>query len=115
MTLYRKAGPRKYEATALPDALRYFEVHDMLISATRYYIGRMTIQTCYWAQCLAKAWPEIPAGTRGVIRRDLEEAFRADDEARERGDRYKPLGYDCDRQSWDLVRQAWQTMEAQKA
>ena len=84
MKLHMKTGPRKYEETALPASLRYFEAHDMLISATRYYIGRMTIQACYWAECLAKAWPEIPAGTRGVIRRDIEEAFKDDDAARER-------------------------------
>jgi hypothetical protein len=112
MKLHMKTGPRKYEETALPASLRYFEAHDMLISATRYYIGRMTIQACHWAECLAKAWPEIPEGTRGVIRRDIEEAFRDDDAARERGDQYRPLGHDCDRSAWDKVRKAWQTMDA---
>lgn len=36
MKLHMKTGPRKYEETAMPASLRYFEAHDMLISATRY-------------------------------------------------------------------------------
>lgn len=35
MKLHMKTGPRKYEETAMPASLRYFEAHDMLISATR--------------------------------------------------------------------------------
>lgn len=115
MSLHRKIGPRKYEDTNLPDVLRRFEAHSMLIAATRYYTGRRTIGACDWADRLASAWPEIPEGTRAVIRRDLETEFKDDDEARARGDQYKPLGDDCDRQAWEKVRQAWQIMGVKNA
>lgn len=37
---------------------------------------------------------------RAVIERDLREALKRDDEARKRGDSYKPLGMDMDRAEW---------------
>ena len=87
--------------------LKHFESHDILISATRYYLGRRTIQAAYHARCLAKAWNDLPRGTQSVIRRDLEEAFEQDDAARAEGRDYKPLGMDCDRGEWELVRKQW--------
>lgn len=79
----------------------------LLIAATRYFTGRMTIATCAFADELGKAWPEIPEETRNIIKRDLEDEFRRDDEARARGDQHKPLGMDCDRAGWEKVRAIW--------
>jgi hypothetical protein len=94
------------------DHLKKFDPHSLLIAATRYYVGRMTIGSCAFAQELASAWPEIPEDTKGIIRRDLERDFDRDDEARKRGDEFLPLGADCDRAGWELVRAAW-SKEAQ--
>ena len=88
-----------------------FEPHCLLIAATRYYLGRMTISTCAFARDLAAAWPEIPEHTRSVLLRDIEDEFRRDDTARERGDEYKPLGMDCDRAAWQQVRNHWKNVE----
>jgi len=89
-----------------------FDPHMLLIAAVRYFTGRMTIATCAFARELAEAWPTIPEHTRQVIQRDLEEEFRRDDEARNAGQRkiYLPLGMDCDRKSWEKVREAWKKM-----
>ena len=84
-----------------------FDAHEMLIFATRYCTGRKTIAAASFARELAEAWPTIPAHTRNIIRRDLTDAFKDDDEARARGETYRPLGMDCDRQAWEAVRQAW--------
>ena len=87
--------------------LEAFDAHELLIFAARYCYGRKTIAAGAFARELAEAWPTIPAHTRGVIRRDLEQAFEDDDKARAEGSTYRPLGWDCDRQAWELVRQAW--------
>ena len=99
----RKAGRRLGAAPWLD----HFEPHMLLIAATRYFTGRMTIATCAFARELATAWPEIPEETRNIIKRDLEDEFRRDDEARKRGDQHKPLGMDCDREAWKQVRAMW--------
>lgn len=91
----------------MADHITRFDAHCLLIAAQRYYQGRQTIAAASFAQQLAEAWPTIPAHTRNIIRRDLEQAFKDDDEARARGETYRPLGMDCDRQAWELVRQAW--------
>ena len=87
--------------------LEAFDPHSLLIAAQRYYQGRRTIAAASFARELAEAWPTIPAHTRGIIRRDLEQAFEDDDMARAEGRTYRPLGMDCDRQAWEMVRQAW--------
>lgn len=75
--------------------------------AFRYYLGRMTIATCQFAHDLAKAWPLLPESTASMIRRELEEHFNRDDEARLNGSKYKPLGMDCDRAAWERVRRVY--------
>lgn len=106
-TIYRKQG-RRYVPVPELGALQHFDPHMLVIGATRYLTGRMTISACCFAQHeLASAWPHLAPGTRSCIQRDLEDEFRRDDEARERGDNYLPLGHDCDRAAWEFVRRAW--------
>jgi len=87
---------------------------DRLIHAAfRYYLGRMTIATCCFADDLAKAWPHLDKNVASMIRRELEEAFEQDDKQRSSGepDRmycHNTLGQDCDRAAWELVRAAAQ-------
>lgn len=88
--------------------LQHFEAHTLLIAATRYFMGRRTIAAGHFAQHeLAAHWDKIPEQTQRVIQRDLEEAFKSDDEARANGDSFRWLGDDCDRAAWDCVRQAY--------
>lgn len=79
----------------------------MAIAAVRYCLGRMTYITSDCSEWLLQQWPNIKPNARTVIRRDIEEAFARDDEAREAGDSYKPLGWDCDRAVWQKVRELW--------
>lgn len=113
--LYEKRGRRYIERPDLA-ALAHFDPHMLVIAAARYFAGRMTISTCFFAKHeLAKAWPKLLPGTRNAIRRDLEEEFRRDDEARARGDKHLPLGHDCDRAAWEHVRAAWLAHDAKDA
>jgi len=77
---------------------------DLVFWSFRYFVGRMTIATCSFAIDLASAWDLLDGHTRKSIERELEELFRQDDDARARGDEHLPLGMDCDRQHWELVR-----------
>ena len=91
----------------------------------RYFLGRMTITTCDFAERLARAWPTLNDKDRELIRRELDKAFAEDDEARADRDEklaaakteeerlnarmcYMPLGHDCDREAWEKVRRAYQ-------
>jgi len=80
----------------------------MAIAAVRYCLGRMTYITSDCSEWLIEQWPNIKPSAQAVIRRDIDEAFQRDDEARESGDAYKPLGWDCDRAVWATVRALWQ-------
>lgn len=74
------------------------------IGAFRYYCGRMTISVHSFCEALKENWDQLPERAKVVIQRDLDEIFERDDIARTRGGTYKPLGHDCDRESWESVR-----------
>ena len=76
----------------------------MAVAAFRYCRGRQTYIVSDCAGWLIEQWPNISETARKIIQRDLEEAFRRDDEARANGSDYKALGHDCDRQQWERVR-----------
>ena len=92
-----------------PNPLRHFDERELLIAAFRYYLGRMTISTCFFARGLARAWNELEEGTRGIIERELEETFKEDDKIRAslKPATWRPLGHDCDRAAWEEVRQQY--------
>jgi len=80
----------------------------MAVAAVRYSLGRMTYITNVCADWLITEWHNLPEEARQSIQRDVESAFREDDEARKRGDHFRPLGWDCDRYAWAKVRKLWQ-------
>ena len=87
------------------ELLKHFDLDDLVHSAFRYYLGRRTIATCAFARSLAAAWPLIAKHTREMIARELSQAYA--DAERYPNSQWKPLGDDCDRESWDLVRAAF--------
>ena len=85
---------------------------DLWLGATRYYLGRMSASVDSFCMLLIQEWLSLPMAVRGLIRRDVEEAFARDDY--QRAEQWlKPstsvyaLGHDCDRTSWSYVRQLW--------
>jgi len=84
--------------------LKHFDEVELLLGATRYYMGRRSYAVGSFCQNLANAWDELSPSLQKLIARDLEDEFRRDDEARENKSEYRPLGDNCDRQSWELVR-----------
>ena len=83
---------------------------DLVFWSFRYFLGRTTIQTCDCAERLIRLYPALSPHFRALIRRDLEEEFERDDDARSGGtcaSGYLPLGHDCDRAAWEKVRKLW--------
>ena len=85
----------------------------IVIGAFRYYLGRMTISVWAFGRWLEANWHKFDEGTRTIIARELEEAFRWDDEERKEEERSTPfglrLGHDCDRATWSRVRALYRT------
>lgn len=89
----------------------YLSAEELLIPATRYYLGRQTIATCAHADELAAQWGQIDPMRQSILRRDIEEAFRDDDRDRARNSIVLALGADCDRLAWEKVRKAWEASD----
>ncbi len=79
----------------------------MATAAVRYCLGRQSYIVGDCVDWLIGWWPSLSEGCRNVITRDVNEAFAKDDEARECGDTYRPLGMDMDRQQWERARALW--------
>jgi hypothetical protein len=86
----------------------------MVIGAFRYCLGRMTNVVKECADWICQNWDDLNDSVKAIIEREMEEEFRRDDRARERGgsigfgnilQKYiTPLGMDCDRAEWERVR-----------
>ena len=79
----------------------------MVVASVRYCLGRMTCVVSDCCDWLIEIWPTLTESTRNIVKRDIEDEFKRDDDARERGDEFKPLGWDCDRRQWERVRRLW--------
>lgn len=79
----------------------------VVVWAVRYCMGRMTYVSGECATWLVRHWHMLSAETRDCIRRDVDEAFEADDLARANGSTGTRLGWDCDRHEWSRVRRLW--------
>jgi hypothetical protein len=84
-----------------------FDVDDLIMSATSYYLGRRTALVSEHCERLVVAWPSLPEHVRDYIKRIVEEAFRRDDIARKNRTQILPLGENCDRSAWESVRECW--------
>jgi hypothetical protein len=89
------------------------ELHAVLINHTRYCLARRSYAVAECADLLKSKWSQIPVNTQTIIRRDIEEAIRDDDQTIKRRDD-KLAGADsitscyfsmdkCDRSSWDSL------------
>jgi hypothetical protein len=83
----------------------------LVIFAFRYALGRMSTAPSDVCDYLRANWASLDEPTRKLIQRELEAAFTEDDRHRadypEECQSGRPLGWDCDRYTWELVRQLW--------
>jgi len=81
----------------------------MVMAAVRYCLGRQSYIVGMCADWLIKWWPDIDESCKLTIKRDIEEAFKRDDESRARKYKaYHPLGMDMDRREWERARKLWE-------
>lgn len=92
---------------------RPWGMNDLMVTAAfRYCCGRQTYISGVCADWIIEQWENFAENARELIKRELEEEFARDDEARAEGRDYKPLGWDCDRREWERVRQLWTAQKA---
>ena len=84
------------------------------IAAFRYHLGRRTYAVSEFCEALIQNWKDVPEFAKVLIKRELEREFHADDRMRANGyqntkesEVILPLGDNCDRASWELVRSLW--------
>lgn len=92
-------------------SLQHFNVDDLIMSATAYYLGRTSAMVESHCDAVIAAWPDLSEQTQSFIRRIVDEAFcRHARLAEVRADSSwagRPLGHDCDQQAWQKVRNLW--------
>ena len=80
----------------------------MAVAAVRYCLGRSSCIASDCREWLPQAWPTLSESARNIIKRDIEDAFKADDESRaDKYNQYHRLGMDIDRAEWEKVRELW--------
>jgi len=104
--LYIKQG-RRYIPTTLAQQEAWGWHNLMVVAAFRYCLGRMTYISGVCADWIIAHWHNFPPNAQQLIHKELEEAFKRDDEARAGDFPIKELGWDCDRKEWEKVRALW--------
>lgn len=95
--------------------LQCFDLNDLVMSATAYYLGRMTHLVDSHCDAVVKAWTDLPTHVRDYIQRIVDEAFSRHEIVKTLGKDLGPLGNNCDRESWEKVRACWSKKTEGKA
>ena len=87
----------------------HFDIDDLIISTTRYYLGRSTISVSCFCDQLIDAWDNLPERVKRIVERDVESEFERT--SRETGVSGIPayIGHKCDHEKWEEVRSLWST------
>jgi len=67
-----------------------FDLNELIHAAFRYYLGRMTIAACAFADNLAVAAPALEKHTREMIIKEIKKAQKRE-----------VLGHACDIEAWE--------------
>jgi hypothetical protein len=86
----------------------YFDKSDLVFWAFRYMLGRQSYAVSDFAERLALSWNSLDKQVQQLIKKELDKAFLKDDETRALKCDYKTLGGDCDRNSWQKVKDAYE-------
>ena len=86
----------------------YFSKSDLVFWSFRYMLGRQSYAVSDFAERLALSWDTLDKRIQRLIQKELNEAFEKDDEDRALKRDYKSLGDDCDRRSWQKVKDAYE-------
>ena len=104
-------NPTRRNHAIEPVWLDYFDPHNLLVGATRYYLSGRSICACGFARELAAAWNDIPKHTQAALKRDIENELYHDSIVRKHAEKIGPLGHNFEREEWEKVRQAWEAMQ----
>lgn len=92
-------------------ALKHFNVDDLVMSTTAYYLGRSTAMVASHCESVIAAWPHLSSQAQDFIHRIVESAFTREARlAAVKADPSwagRPLGHESDRKAWMKVRNLW--------
>lgn len=95
------------EGSACNALLSCFDIDDLIMSSTAYYLGRRTILVDDFCRRLINAWPLLPDGVKQFVERIVEAEFSRETLVRQFQSDWTPFGDNCDRESWLNVRRCW--------
>ena len=72
----------------------------MIHQSFRYCLGRRSYAVGDWCDWFHANFDKIPNDEKAIIKQDLEWAIKRDNESRENGRDYHPLGDGMDRKRW---------------
>ena len=84
-----------------------FNHDDLIMSSTAYYLGRQTINVESHCQSIMRAWPRLSQNVREYIQRIVEDFFKRQEIVQSWQHDWNPFGGECDRESWQKVRECW--------
>ena len=79
----------------------------MAMAAVRYCLGRRSYIVSDCVDWLFDNWNKFGENTRNLIKRDIEEEIKRDEEARVKGHSSRLPWDDCDRNEWLRCRELW--------
>lgn len=90
-------------------SFKFFDEKELIIPAFRYYLGRYTIIVHTFCNNLCDAWDFLKDNTKEIIKKELEEAFKKDEELQKNKIKNirSPLGHNCDKNAWLNVRKKY--------
>lgn len=93
-------------------------VDELVFWSFRYFLGRRTAAGNFFAASLAESLSLLTPSVQSLISKELEEAFLADDAMRSNercSSKYYPLGDNCDREAWMLVKNSVEELKINKS
>ena len=77
------------------------------LGATRYYLSHSMFMSTVFCNLLIAEWDNIDSSTKDVLKHEILEAIKKDNDDLLIGGLFRRLGYNCDREDWDRVCKLW--------
>ncbi len=86
----------------------FFDIDDLIMSTTYYYLGSRCAGTVEHCDRLVAAWPKLSEYVRKYVQQKVEGVFQRAAICEANGMGHTILGESCDREGWERVRACWQ-------
>ena len=77
------------------------------LGATRYYLSHSMPAVSDFCSLLIAEWDNIDSSTKDVLKHEISEAIKTDNNDLSEGALFRRIGYSIDRAEWDRVCKLW--------